>query len=350
MSSSLRKYNAIIVGVVCLSLGMGAIRGFAAIESWSTSANSNSSAIGTEGMSENAAPSSVNDSYREGLAQITRLARQAVLPTFSPEGGVVNAYYITPSLAPAAYVSGQVFRFKPTTTNTSPSTLRVGSLLPVTIKRISNTDLSAGDLAAGGLYTVVYDGTNFQLQNTAGSSASITSISTSQIDNGAVTLSKIASAATGSLITFASDQTPTLVTPGIIGQVLTSSGAAGQPRFQAITTASISRGTAASMLPGAQATIASAAHGLGGVPDLIDVAIINVTAECGFAPGQIVKIDSDTNSANFVGVTVVKSSTQVQILTGASFPHIADWPGGTDCTATANKWNVWATPFKFNLN
>lgn len=175
---------------------------WADITSWSTTAASNTSAVGTEGMSENAAPSTVNDSYRAGLAQLAKLARQGVLASFGPATFSANAYYITPALVPASAISGQVFSFVAPSTNTGSATLRVGSITSKTIVKISNATLSSGDLQAGSLYTVVDDGTYYKLLNApVGDLGTLNTISTSSyIDAGAITVSDIATAISGSML------------------------------------------------------------------------------------------------------------------------------------------------------
>ena len=231
-----RKYNALVVGVLCLLLGLGAARGLADIASWSTSAASNTSSIGTEGMSESNLPSTVNDSYREGLAQITRLARQAVLSSFGPATYTVSTYWITPALVPAAAISGQVFSFVPTTRNVGSATLQIGSIAGKTIVKLSNSTLDTGDLQAGTAAMVVDGGTYYHLLNPTVNSITDSGITTSMLAANSVTLSKIAAAATGSLITWDTTRAAAVITPGTSGQVLTSRGAASTPVFQTSST------------------------------------------------------------------------------------------------------------------
>lgn len=74
---------------------------------------------------------------------------------------------ITATLSPAitAYAAGQRFTFLAGGTNTGAATLNLNSVGAGAIKKGPNgaTALAAGDITAGGLYTVEYDGTNFQL-------------------------------------------------------------------------------------------------------------------------------------------------------------------------------------------
>lgn len=74
---------------------------------------------------------------------------------------------ITATLTPAitAYAAGQRFTFLAGGTNTGAATINFNSVGAKDLKKgpAGSTALAAGDITAGGLYTVEYDGTNFQL-------------------------------------------------------------------------------------------------------------------------------------------------------------------------------------------
>lgn len=70
---------------------------------------------------------------------------------------------ITPS--PTAYTAGQTFRFTAANANTGATTLNINGLGAKSIFKRGTLAIAAGDIAAGGVYEVVYDGTNFQLAN-----------------------------------------------------------------------------------------------------------------------------------------------------------------------------------------
>lgn len=80
---------------------------------------------------------------------------------------------ITASVTPAitAYAAGQCFRFIAGGTNTGAATLNLNSVGAADIKKgpDGTTALAAGDITAGGIYTVVYNGTtgDFELMNPA---------------------------------------------------------------------------------------------------------------------------------------------------------------------------------------
>lgn len=64
-----------------------------------------------------------------------------------------------------AYVAGQTFKFKAGTANTGACSLNVNGLGAKTIKKDVTTDLATGDILANQVVTVIYDGTNMQLQS-----------------------------------------------------------------------------------------------------------------------------------------------------------------------------------------
>lgn len=76
---------------------------------------------------------------------------------------------ITATLAPAitAYVAGQRYHFKAGGTNTGAATINFNSVGAAAIKKGPDgaAALAAGDITTGGTYSVIYDGTNFQLLN-----------------------------------------------------------------------------------------------------------------------------------------------------------------------------------------
>ncbi len=83
--------------------------------------------------------------------------------------GSSNTYAFTSSPAIAAYTAGMVFTLKANFTNTSTSTLNVSGLGAITIKKGDGTaNIVSGDIVSGMEFTVVYDGTNFQLLSPVG--------------------------------------------------------------------------------------------------------------------------------------------------------------------------------------
>ncbi|MGG7634180.1 phage tail protein [Pseudomonas sp. ES1] len=83
--------------------------------------------------------------------------------------GTANALVLTlknSEAALAAYAAGQRFQFKATAGNTGAVTARINGLAAVVVKKAGSNgleDLVSGDIRAGGLYDLSFDGTYFQL-------------------------------------------------------------------------------------------------------------------------------------------------------------------------------------------
>ncbi len=93
--------------------------------------------------------------------------------TYAADTGSANAYAVTLSPAPTI-VAGSLVVFKAANANTGASTLAVNGGAATAIKKQGSTALASGDIAAGQIVTVVYDGTNFQLSAAAPSGSSST--------------------------------------------------------------------------------------------------------------------------------------------------------------------------------
>ena len=76
-------------------------------------------------------------------------------------GGTANVITLTPSPAIPAYVTGMRFTFAVKTTNTAAATINVSGLGAKTVRMRGRTSKS-GDLVAGDVVTVLYDGTQFR--------------------------------------------------------------------------------------------------------------------------------------------------------------------------------------------
>jgi len=83
---------------------------------------------------------------------------------YGQDAGTPNAYSITLNATISGYVAGQQFTFRAINANTGPATLNVNNLGAKLIKLYrsgSLADLMSGDILAGQVVTVVYDGTQF---------------------------------------------------------------------------------------------------------------------------------------------------------------------------------------------
>lgn len=107
---------------------------------------------------------------------VTQSQLQNQSKIFSTGGGSANAYTVTPSPAFASYSAGQIVSFVvPTSsTNTGASTVNVNSLGTKNIKKLDGgpgvglVSVEPGDLIAGQLVALQYDGTQFQMISPAG--------------------------------------------------------------------------------------------------------------------------------------------------------------------------------------
>lgn len=91
-------------------------------------------------------------------------------------GGTANAITITLSPSPSSYQLGMTVKFIATASNSGPSTININGLGSRNIYKITSSGivaLEAGDLILGGFYTLIYDGTQFQLENVLSSSGII---------------------------------------------------------------------------------------------------------------------------------------------------------------------------------
>jgi len=75
-----------------------------------------------------------------------------------------NSKIITLNPAPTSYYEGMCFAFRNEVQNTGPVTINVNGLGAKSIKKPNGNDLVSGNLKAGSVYTVRYNGTNFILQ------------------------------------------------------------------------------------------------------------------------------------------------------------------------------------------
>lgn len=77
--------------------------------------------------------------------------------------GTPNAYVLTSGLSLPAYSTGQVFRIIPNFTNTGAATINVDGLGARNLTKQGATALVSGDLTSGRVYTIAYDGTQWQV-------------------------------------------------------------------------------------------------------------------------------------------------------------------------------------------
>lgn len=133
------------------------------VQNWSTTAASNNAAS-PDGFSGSMPPSGYDDSCRELMAAIARYRSDT--DGVNTTTGSANSYALAASRTMAAYAQGDLFTFKASFTNTGAATLNVDALGAKAIQS-HTAALVGGEIVEDGIYTVVYDGTQFQLLNPA---------------------------------------------------------------------------------------------------------------------------------------------------------------------------------------
>lgn len=81
--------------------------------------------------------------------------------TYITDTGTANAYKVLFTRPPEAYVEGMVFTMKAATTNTGPAVINVNGLGAKQICRYDGQPLEPGDIRAGQLVILGYDGSRF---------------------------------------------------------------------------------------------------------------------------------------------------------------------------------------------
>lgn len=142
-------------------------------------------------------------------AGFDKLPDEAVLKqdrvAYAADAGAANAYVVTLTHAPASYTAGLRIAMKVVNANTGASTINVNSLGVKSIKRPNGDDPASGDLIAGAIVMLQYDGTNFQILGYTGAditaaaaSATAAAASASSASGSATSAASSASAASTS--------------------------------------------------------------------------------------------------------------------------------------------------------
>jgi hypothetical protein len=91
-----------------------------------------------------------------------------IYKTFAITASGTDTYTATPSPAITAYTTNHHFYVTFTNANTGAATLNLATLGAKAIKKNSGVALAAGDISAGQILLLVYDGTNFQVVGGSG--------------------------------------------------------------------------------------------------------------------------------------------------------------------------------------
>lgn len=129
-----------------------------------------------------------NEGFVNQMAAVVSSPETLADNIYGADGGASDAYEISMDSPPSAYVAGMFVLFKANTANTGAATLNVNALGAKAIKKNYNSDLTDGDIIAGQVVGVVYDGTNFQLINV--NTTDIVYTNTAQTITGQKTITK----------------------------------------------------------------------------------------------------------------------------------------------------------------
>ncbi|MCT9125417.1 hypothetical protein [Cupriavidus gilardii] len=103
------------------------------------------------------------DNYLRAGFSFTRQVFDGSSNLLGSIGGTANAITATCPVPFTAYVNGQTFRFVAASTNTGAATININGIGAKAITKAGNAPLVAGDMPAGAVIEVVYDGTQFQM-------------------------------------------------------------------------------------------------------------------------------------------------------------------------------------------
>jgi len=93
---------------------------------------------------------------------------QTSVTNYASDSEATDTYIITLDPAPTAYYTGMPVIFKANTINTGACTINVNGLGAKSIKVNVDNDPNNGDIQSGQMVSLIYDGTNFQMQSQKG--------------------------------------------------------------------------------------------------------------------------------------------------------------------------------------
>lgn len=125
----------------------------------------NDTRVPTQSENDALVGNNIDIAVGSGNKYVTQTGLQKNSEKYAADAGASDTYAITLSPVPTSYATGMQVIFKANTVNTGAATLNVNSLGAKTIVKNVSTTLEDGDIQASQICTVVYDGTNFVLQN-----------------------------------------------------------------------------------------------------------------------------------------------------------------------------------------
>lgn len=127
-----------------------------ALDDWSQTAGSNTT-VGGVSIAEGMTPGNVNNAIRGLMSEVA--VYRDVLKGGVTSAGTADAQTITTGMSVAAYSSMPLIAFEAgaALTNTTTTTIAVDGLTAKTVKRPDGSNLSAGDITAGGIYLLAHE-------------------------------------------------------------------------------------------------------------------------------------------------------------------------------------------------
>lgn len=304
----------------------------------------NNSPPGTE------APTSTDDYLRAHAAFIAQVRDSNTLAG-KLIGSVSGTNTITGTLTPAitAYAAGQSFRFVVAATNTGAVTINLNGLGAKAITKAGSTALAAGDLKAGALVTINYDGTRFQTSYTAQvlPAASTTVAGLVELATDAETIAG-SDAARGVTPAGLAALTASATRKGLVELATPAEALAGTDSTRAVTPEGLAvlpftkewTSTDQAITAGGLLTIS---HSLGVAPKAVHAFLVCQTDQAGYSSGDIVPCAlHNTDGAASYGPGIVISSTNIRIRFGVSGGGfvLTNFDTGVLANITAANWKL----------
>ena len=245
--------------------------------------------------------------------------------------GAANAYIVTfPASQTATLTAGLIIQFKASAANTGASTINPSGLGATAITKNGATALAAGDIPAGAVVTVIFDGTQFQLQGIPVLSAvkQIQSISASVAGND-LTISASALSLDFRSATLTSGTVTTV--SGTPANLVISSGST-------LGTVNAVQSRIAVLALNNAGTIELAAVNIAGGNDLTETGVISTTAEGGAGAADSATVIYSTTARTNVAYRVIGyvESTQATAGTWATAPSTIQGEGGQALSAMSS--------------
>lgn len=288
----------------------------------------------------------------------------------------------TATLAPAitGYVTGGSYKIKFANANltTTPS-LDLNSVGPKTIVRHDGTAVAAGDIAAGGVYDLTYDGTNMQLSSPSGAAAPVNASYVVIALNGSLTAERVLAvgsslsiadggaggnatltvAASGIItskiaanaVTFAKLDAnifadASVVTPTTSDHVIIADASDGDETKRALVSGIVTLAAPAKFTSSALATTINAshtkAHGLGQMPFGVSVVYQCTSADLNYSVGDRVVMTGTPNAGgNNRNNTVSYDATNITLTIGTDTTTILDKTSRALGSIDTTKWSAY---------